>query len=255
MPITTGVGTAFTLFPNLPYELRQKIWRVCSKTRRSWSYDPLYCQPSRALLARVCKQSREVAFRLSFDPSTIIHYVSEDKFALFSQTFRDRDPTGRPHEIRHLAVAFVKANSNLNWALSRMPNLETLSVVFPRARDGRIDRDTLVQTLLGRRENARLVELPPVLLKDTQLVAGRLFTGWYGDPRPPGERLSYEEDQCTGWIRTIEEYLPIVENAIVKHATVPSTSLLGAYGIPAVWDREGKVLKLKIQARHFIRED
>jgi hypothetical protein len=259
-------ATTFTLFPNLAPELRLQIWQTyieiaspdeqfcVFRPNGNWSHDPLDCQLSRFRLARVCREARKVALTAPFDPRTVILYVSQDAFASFSRTFRHGDPTGRAHEIRHLAVVFSRANANLNWALSRMPNLETISVVFPRAQ-GRVDRTTTVEVLRGEGKSVLLKKLPPTLHDTMQIVAAKHFTGWFGDPRALAQRLSYVEDQRNGWARGIEEYLDIVRNAIVCHTTIPSTSPLGAYGIPAVWDRERKVLNLKFEARYFVWED
>lgn len=167
---SSTVGT-FERFSDLPPEIRHEVWRFAalesSNTEASSvciyeaSLDPKTRQPIRPLLVvrqvplalrGTTNESRAVVGEVqrAFRPAEDVLYVRAENWYSFTSWGIKYHGGSEPWaaELRHLAIPLPVANTGLclPYALKSLPNLETVSIVFPRAIGGEMDihEDTLL---------------------------------------------------------------------------------------------------------------
>jgi hypothetical protein len=241
----------FTLFPQLPTEIRLQIWhayfenspssaRFCMVTSgrtKAREFTPFsIARPSARPLLQACRESREVALEHPFDPKIDILYVSDKAFESWAHNFLV--PHSLSPHIRHLAITMGKWDKG-RWTtgpLQSMPELRTISVVFPESR-GRFDHEDAVQypPITGGGTNVVLRKLSSKEQNAIKVTADYRVSGWFDDLLP-------RNDPDAGrirWNKTGAQYLEHVDEKI----------RLQVRGDEPYWDAVKRELKLNFEAR------
>lgn len=149
-------ATSFKLFSQLPPEIRQHIWflalpapgsDICTlpETCRVLGRRKLTVRSHYSPLTKTCREARGVAESISpvvrdFNPDSDVLYVSKAAFENFCRMCQER----WTNRVRHIAIALPVVESGY-WLprnvgncgsklpLGRLPQLETISIVYPKA--------------------------------------------------------------------------------------------------------------------------
>lgn len=142
----------FGHFPQLPPDIRQKIWSVASSSPTSTpgvcifseTYEPrqnprlIVHEPCNRALLQTNTEAHDMALMSTkptrdYNPQTDILYVACKGFYRFMDSECGIKGPDWVSEIRHLAISFSQTDRGLSlpYALLRLASLETLSIVYP----------------------------------------------------------------------------------------------------------------------------
>ncbi|KAF4471969.1 hypothetical protein FALBO_1115 [Fusarium albosuccineum] len=239
----TAVG--FMSFPRLPLELRRQIWRLArlcdSDTHQGVSIlsctpegkaAPLTVYNSCSSVLGACREARQTALETipltrKYNPEADILYVDHDTFYKFCDFCREDD---WPAEIRHLALSLPVSERGL-WlpiALTHMPKMEAISIVFPKA-TGEVDCHEHVAC--PKQRGATLRKFTGDEMDSFKISADYLYETHFGDIP-------------IVWTKSTREYIEFVKGELAR----------GARGYdPVCWDEETKSLRLTFDARCFAK--
>lgn len=249
---------AFSLFRQLPPELRREIWETalessspdkeicvfaCAKPQQDGTLlKPLSVHQAYSPLLAACGEARDTALESwtpggrDFDPASDILYIGGDVFNVFTSKlcFPGVERPEWVGRIRHLALDLRVARAGL-WlpmSLEHLPCLETVSVVFPRA-EGAMDVHASAEVPNSGGE--RHVETRVLGRSETDAMtieADYLFETYMGE-------------HPVQWKKSATEYMQEIVSGLRRDVAI------NAENLPACWDKENKQLLLNFEARCF----
>ncbi|KAM5385714.1 hypothetical protein ACJZ2D_000913 [Fusarium nematophilum] len=170
---------------------------------------------------------RTHTFTRKFNPQTDVLYVGVDVFDRFcDECIRHQWP--RRLGIRHIALELARAEWGIAFpmAMRYLPELKTLSVVYPQA-TGQVDREAEVPLPSARHQVLR--KFTEDEMDTFKIDADYLFEMHGGDWH-------------IVWNKTAREHLKLVRDLIIRF--VPDEK-------PKCWDEKTRTLNLNIEARCF----
>lgn len=239
---------SFTLFPRLPPEIRQEIWRlallsamgagVCLLPSRFTARGraKLIVRLPREPIRAACSESQTIArrdFPLSrpFDPDTDILYVGASAFENFCSICVDES---WPGQVRHLAIALPVADSG-HWLpasyagggsrlpLTHLDQLKVISIVYPKS-TGEVDFHGTVA--VPKQQGQILREF-----SSKEMLSFKINADYWPS-----------RDYHAVWTQNTKQHLSSINHNLSRQ---------GREERPQCWDSALRRLKFKLEARYF----